>query len=328
MQPFAFTRASAVPEAIVAGARPDAAYLAGGTELLNWMRLGIAEPRELIDIGRLRTLEGISRLPGGGLRIGALTRLNDVAQHSDVMRDYPVLSQAILKSASAQLRNLATVGGNPLQRTRCAYFRQDDLVPCNKRSPGSGCSARNGLNDKHAIFGWNEACVATHPADPPVALAALDAVVTTTGLKGDRRIPVRELILLPSLERPDIDTVLHPGELITGYELPAPARLSAYLKVRERESYEYATVSCAVVLERDGDRIGRARIALGSVAHRPWRLDETERRLVGTRIGSAAARAAVEAGFADARPLAMNSYKVALARNAVLRTLETVEGLA
>lgn len=328
MQPFAYARPTTIGEALAAGTRPHAAYLAGGTELLNWMRLGIAAPAEVVDIARLPELDGVTRLPGGGLSIGALTRLNDAAQHPDVVRDYPVLSQAILKSASAQLRNLATVGGNPLQRTRCAYFRQDDLVPCNKRAPGSGCSALHGLNDRHAIFGWSDACVATHPADPPVALAALDAVVTTQAPGGVRRIPVRDLILLPTAEHPDVDTVLRPGELITGYELPAAAPRSAYLKIRERESYEYATVSCALALEMDGDRIARARIALGSVAHRPWRLDETERRLIGVKIGSDEARGAVNAGFADARPLAMNAYKVPLARNAVLRTLETVRGLA
>ena len=326
MQPFAYLRPDDVPTALSEGARPDTAYLAGGTELLNWMRLGITGSTQLVDIGRLPGLDGVTRLAGGGLRIGALTTLNDAAQHPDVVREYPVLSQAILKSASAQLRNLATIGGNPLQRTRCAYFRQDDLVPCNKRAPGTGCSALHGYNDRHAVFGWTEACVATHPADPPVALAALDAVVTTSGPGGERRIPVRELILLPSPDHPEVDTVLRTGELITGYELDEAAPTSAYLKVRERESYEYATVSCAVALDLDGDRIARARVALGSVAHRPWRLEETERRLVGTVIGSGAARAAVDAGFADARPLSGNAHKIPLARNAVLRALRTAGG--
>jgi xanthine dehydrogenase YagS FAD-binding subunit len=323
MQPFAYARSDTLSDALKRGAQPNTVYLAGGTELLNWMRLGIAEPEQVIDIGRLRELDGVTRLPSGGLRIGALTRLNEAAQHPDVVRDYPVLSEAILKSASAQLRNLATVGGNPLQRTRCAYFRQDDLVPCNKRAPGTGCSALHGYNDKHAIFGWNETCVATHPADPPVALTVLDAVVTTERPGGGRRLPVRELIVLPTRERPERDTVLTPGELITGYELAEPAHMSAYLKIRERESYEYATVSCAVALEMHGERIARARIALGSVAHRPWRLDATEERLAGLRIGSPEAKAAIEAGFVDARPLSMNAYKIALAKNAVARTLET-----
>jgi xanthine dehydrogenase YagS FAD-binding subunit len=328
MQPFAYHLATDLADALRMGGRARTAYLAGGTELLNWMRLGIAEPEQIVDIGRVPELDGISRAAGGGLRIGALTRLNDAAQHPDVVRGFPALSQAILKSASAQLRNLATIGGNPLQRTRCAYFRQDDLVPCNKRAPGSGCSALQGYNNRHAIFGWSETCVATHPADPPVALAALDAVVEMLGPGGRRQMPVRDFIILPTPEHPEIDTALHAGELITGYHLPSPAPRSAYLKVRDRESYEYATVSCAVAIEMDGPRIGRARIALGSVAHRPWRLDETERRLVGTRIGSPEASAAVDVGFADARPLPMNAYKIPLARNAVLRTLEMAAGEA
>ncbi len=328
MRPFVYSRAASTGDALSRGAHPGTAYLAGGTELINWMRLGIDEPTRVVDIGRLHDLAGISRLADGSLRVGALTTLNDAAQHPDVVRDYPVLSEAILKSASAQLRNLATVGGNPLQRTRCAYFRQDDAAPCNKRTPGSGCSALHGLNDKHAIFGWTDACVATHPADPPVALAALDAVVVTKTLAGGRRIPVDDLVVTPTTERPDVDNVLAPGELIVAYELGAPAPRSAYLKIRERESYEYATVSCAVALELDGQRIVRARIALGSVAHKPWRLDESERRLVGTLIGSSDARAAIDAGFAEARALSMNGYKIQLAKNAVVRTIELAGGAA
>ena len=267
MQPFAYSRPSGVEDAMRAGAAPGAAYLAGGTELLNWMRLDIATPGSVIDVARLPGLEGMTSLSDGGLRIGGLTKLNDAAEHPDVMRDYPVLSQAILKSASAQLRNLATVGGSPLQKTRCAYFRQDDLVPCNKRRPGSGCSALEGFHDKHAIFGWTKTCVATHPADPPVALAALDAQIVLRSVRGERRLPMRDFIVVPTPEQPDIDNRLEPGELVIAFELPAPARRSAYLKVRERQSYEYATVSCAAALEMNGDRIARARIAVGSVAH-------------------------------------------------------------
>jgi xanthine dehydrogenase YagS FAD-binding subunit len=321
MQPFAYSRPTTVSQALLLAKEPRTVFLAGGTEILNWMRLGITEPHHVVDIGRLQELEGVRRIDGG-IWIGALTKLNDVALHPDVVRDYPVLSQAILKSASAQLRNLATVGGNPLQRTRCSYFRQDDVVPCNKRDPGTGCSALEGYHDRHAIFGWTEACVATHPADPPVALAALDAIVLTLSVSGPRRIPVKDLILLPTHENPNIDTILQPGELITGYEIGGLARNSAYLKIRERESYEYATVSCAVSLDLNGSRIERARVALGSVAHKPWRLLETEKRLAGTELGSAQAVAAVEAGLLDARPLPQNAYKVRLARNAVLRTLQ------
>ena len=321
MQNFAYARAGSVPEALAEFQRANTAVLAGGTELLNWMRLGVAAPERVIDISRIAELEEIVPLANGGLRIGALARLNDVAGHARVAADFPVLEQAIHKAASPQLRNLATIGGNLLQKTRCAYFRSEEPVPCNKRIPGSGCSALHGLNDKHAVFGWSEKCVATQPSDPAVALVALDATLVTESLSGGRRIPCREFHTLPG-ERPEIDNVLATGELIVAIEVPAAPRRSFYLKVRERESYEYATVSAAVVVDLDGEVIREARIALGSVAHRPWRLAETERRLPGTRVGSAEARAAIDAGFADARPLEHNAYKVALARNAVLRVLE------
>jgi xanthine dehydrogenase YagS FAD-binding subunit len=323
MMPFAYARAASVDQALAAGAAPDTAYLAGGTELLNWLRLGIAAPVRMLDIARLDGLDGIEPMPDGGLRIGALVRLNDAALHEAVLQDYPVLSQAILKAASAQLRNLATIGGNPLQKTRCAYFRAEEVLPCNKRAPGSGCSARHGINDKHAIFGWTDDCVATQPSDPAVALAALDAVFVTAHQDGGRRIPATELHRLPG-DHPERDNVLRYGELITAIELFGPARRSAYLKVRERESYEYATVSAAAVLDMDGGVIRHARIALGSVAHRPWRLDATEQQLEG--VGATdreALRSAIEASFAEARPLAHNAYKIPLARNAALRVIET-----
>jgi xanthine dehydrogenase YagS FAD-binding subunit len=323
MTPFAYARAMTLDQAIAAAAEPDTAFLAGGTELLNWLRLGITAPTRVVDITRLDALERIEPLPDGGLRIGALVRLNDAAQHETVIRDYPVLSQAILKAASAQLRNLATLGGNPLQKTRCAYFRAEERLPCNKREPGSGCSALHGINDKHAIFGWTDTCVATQPSDPAVALAALDAVFVTARREGGRQIPATEFHTLPG-EYPERDNVLRCGELITAIELPAPARRSAYLKVRERESYEYATVSAAAALEMDGSTIRRARVALGSVAHRPWRLEAAERQLAG--IGAtdrAALRSALEASFAEARPLSHNAYKIPLARNAALRVIET-----
>ncbi|HUZ65465.1 MAG TPA: FAD binding domain-containing protein, partial [Acetobacteraceae bacterium] len=295
--------------------------------LLNWMRLGIAVPARVVDVSRIPGLDRIAELPGGGLRIGALVRLNDAAQHAAVARDYPVLSQSILKAASAQLRNLATVGGNPVQRTRCPYYRAEEALPCNKRTPGSGCAALHGVNDRHAIFGWTDACVATQPSDPAVALAALDAQIVTESENGGRRIPARTFHTLPA-DGPERHNVLRQGELIVGIELPAPAPRSAYVKIRERESYEYATVSAAVAVEMDGEVVRAARIALGSVAHRPWRLDASETRLAGTRIGSPQARAAVDAGFADARPLAHNAHKVSLARNAVLRALEIAGGMA
>src|SRR5260221_13291599 len=291
MQSFVYGHAADIGEALANGDAPNTVFLAGGTELLNWLRLGVAKPARVIDLARLKGFADITRLPGGGLRIGALARLNDVALNDDVARDYPVLSQAILKSASAQLRNLATIGGNPLQKTRCGYFRAEETLPCNKRKLGSGCSALKGINDKHAIFGWSEACVATQPSDPATALAALDAIFIAAHKDGERRIKAVDFHTLPG-DTPHIENTLQHGELITGVELPAPAPHSAYLKLRERESYEYAIVSAAAALDLDGGVIRRARIALGSVAHRPWRLEEAQRRLVRCPPGSPAAAAA------------------------------------
>lgn len=321
MRGFSYARAASRPEALVLAAMPGTMMLAGGTELLNWMRIGIADPAQVLDIGRVPELDGIEALPDGGLRIGALARLNDVAQHDAVRTHYPVLSTSLLKAASAQLRNLATIGGNLMQRVRCPYFRAEEPTPCNRRVPHSGCAALHGLNEKHAIFGWTEHCVAVQPSDPAVALAALDAVIVTDHPDGTRRIPARDFHVLPDAD-PAAHNVLRHGELITAIELGVPAPKSAYLKVRERESYEYATVSAAVALDIDGEVIRRARVALGSVAMRPWRLDEAERRLAGQRLDSLAVADAVRAGFADARPLSGNAYKVTLARNAVLRAVE------
>lgn len=321
MRDFSYAQASSRADAVALAQSLDTMILAGGTELLNWMRIGIAEPTRVVDITRVLGMEGVEVLPNGGVLIGALTKLNDAAEHPLIRDPYPVLSEAILQSASAQIRNLATIGGNPLQRVRCPYFRADEPTPCNKRVAGSGCAALDGFNEKHAIFGWTTDCVAVHPADPPVALAALDAVYVTEDKSGGRRIPARSFNVLPG-EDPTAHSVLRHGELITGIEVGAPAPKSTYLKVRERESYEFATVSAAVALDLDGDVIRRARIALGSVAMRPWRLDETEKRLVGQRLGSAAVNAAVDAGFAEARPLSSNAYKIKLARNAALRAIE------
>jgi xanthine dehydrogenase YagS FAD-binding subunit len=321
MEPFEYERASSTDAALALGSSSGSAFLAGGTELLNWMRIGIEKPRKIIDISRIEGLSQIRETPSGVLTIGALSKLNDIAQHPQVVRDYPVLSQSILKAASAQIRNLATIGGNPLQRVRCPYFRADEPTPCNKRVVGSGCAALHGFNEKHAIFGWTEDCVAVQPSDPAVALAALDAVFITDRPEGGRRIAARDFHVLPG-ENPAAHHRLGAGELITVVELSRAWPKSAYLKIRERESYEYATVSVAVALELDGDVITNARVALGSVAMRPWRLDETERRLVGQRLGSAGMNAAVDAGLADARPLSRNGYKVVIARNTVLRTID------
>jgi xanthine dehydrogenase YagS FAD-binding subunit len=321
MLPFRYARAATVDQAIAAGAAPNTAFLAGGTELLNWLRLGVAAPARLVDITRLDGLAGIETLPDGGLRIGALAALSEVARHERVVRDYPVLHQAIVKAASPQLRNLATIGGNPLQHTRCPYYRSAEPLPCNKRVSGSGCSARYGLNDRHAIFGWTDDCVATQPSDPAVAFAALDAVIATERAAGGRRIPATALHPLPAPPWPH--HVLEPGELITAIELPPPAPRSAYVKVRERESYEYATVSAAVVVEVDGTTIRRARLALGSVAHRPWRLTATEQALAGIDTGNAGElRRSLDESFADARPLAHNGHKIPLAKAAAFRAIE------
>src|ERR1700729_948055 len=308
MKNFSYARPSSIHQMIELAATPDAMILAGGTELLNWTRIGIAEPTKLVDITRVAGLEGIEQLPNGVVSIGALTKLNDVALHPFILKSYPVLSTSILKAASAQIRNLATIGGTPLQRVRCPYFRADEPTPCNKRTPRTGCAALHGLNEKHAIFGWTDDCVAVQPSDPAAALAALDAVIVTESKHGGRRIPARSFNVLPS-EDPAGHSILRHGELIVGIEIGGAAPKSAYLKIRERESYEFATVSAAVALDLDGDVIRRARVALGSVAMRPWRLEETERRLVGQKLGSPAIEAAVAAGFVDARPLSSNTYK-------------------
>ncbi|MEU3985109.1 FAD binding domain-containing protein [Streptomyces sp. NPDC026672] len=321
MRSFGYVRAESVPEALESGRDPDTLFLAGGTELLNWARIGIEEPARLVDIGRLPGLADIGPLDGDGVRIGALARLNDVAQHPAVVSAYPVLSQSILKAASAQLRNLATIGGNPVQRTRCPYFRSTGPVACNKRVPGSGCAALHGVNERLAVFGWTEDCVATQPSDPAVALACLDAVIVTRHEDGGRRIPATAFHTLPG-EDPGAHNVLRPGELITAIELGAPAPRSAYVKVRERQSYEFALVSAAAAVEVADGLIVRARLALGSVALRPWRLYDAENALVGLRPGSPEVRDAVTAGFRESRPLSSNAYKIPLARNAALRALD------
>jgi xanthine dehydrogenase YagS FAD-binding subunit len=321
MREFSYARALSVADAVALSTSPQTMVLAGGTEILNWARIGIEEPARLVDITRIPGLDQIEALPHGGLRIGALVKLNDAAQGHHVRANYPVLSQAILKAASAQLRNLATIGGNPLQRVRCVYYRADESTPCNKRVPGTGCAALHGFNEKHAIFGWTDDCVAVQPSDPASALAALDAVIVTEDGHGGRRIPATEFHVLPG-DDPTAHNVLRHGEIIVAVEVATPAPKSAYLKIRERESYEYATVSAAVVLSMNDDVIQTARIALGSVAMRPWRLYETEKRLEGQRLGSPAVAAAVDAGFSDARALSSNAYKIELARNATLRTIE------
>lgn len=329
MQSFAYERAATLAQAIGAAAEPDTAVIAGGTELLNWMKDGITAPRRLVDLNGLSGLDGIA-IDDHGLRIGALARMSDLAEHPAIRRDWPAVSQALLQSASGQIRTMASIGGNLMQRTRCPYFRAEVDLPCNRRRPGSGCAALAGEDRSAAIFGWTEQCVATHPSDVAAALAALDAVVHVDGPGGPRAIPITEFHRLPD-EESVRETVLEPGELITAITVPASAaaRRSHYLKLRERASYEFALVSAAVGLDLDGAVIREARIALGGVAAKPWRLREAEKALRGvTPADEPALRRAVDAGFAEARPLRRNGFKVELAKRAVIRALQIVGGVA
>ena len=321
MKPFRYERSDSVLDAVAMMAEtPRAAFLGGGTNLVDLMKLEVATPDVLIDVRRL-TSTRIEELPDGGLRIGAAVPNSDLAADRTVRRRYPVLSEALLSGASGQLRNLATTGGNLLQRTRCVYF-QDVTTPCNKREPGSGCSAREGFNRELAILGWSDACVATHPSDMAVAMAALDAVVRTQGPKGERTIPLTELHRLPG-DEPERDTVLEHGELITAVDLP-PLRFatnSRFRKVRDRASYAFALVSVAAALDVADGVVRDVRIALGGVAHKPWRARRAEAALRGTPPTENSFRAAAEAELADARPLSGNAFKIPLARNALVRTM-------
>jgi xanthine dehydrogenase YagS FAD-binding subunit len=312
VRPFAYERATDAGAAVSAAGQPGSMFLAGGTNLVDLMKLGVARPERLIDIAKLK-LDSIEELPDGGLSVGATLSNTGLAAHRAVRERYPVLAQAVLSGASGQVRNLATVGGNLLQRTRCPYF-QDVSKPCNKRSPGSGCPAREGEHRNLAVIGHSEHCVATHPSDMAVALAALDARVKTNA----RTLALDDLYRVPG-DPPDRDTVLEPGELITAIELPPPrprAR-SAYRKVRDRASFAFALVSAAVVAGAE-DRTFR--IALGGVAPVPWRARLAEQALAsGDSFGAAA-----EAELAQAQPLRDNAFKVTLARNVLVRTLEEV----
>lgn len=327
MKPFEYRRARDAPAAVAAvRSRPDAAFLAGGTNLVDHMRLGVAAPELLVDVSRL-PLDRVEQLPDGGLRIGAEVRNSDLAADPLVRARYPVLARALLSGASGQLRNLATTGGNLLQRTRCPYF-QDVTTPCNKREPGSGCSALDGHNRDHAVLGASLECVATHPSDMAVALAALDASVLVQGSEGQRRISVVGFHRLPG-DQPQQDTVLEHGDLITGVELPALpfAHNSRYRKVRDRASFAFALVSVAAALDvRDGV-VADARVALGGVAHKPWRAYRTEERLRGTAPAEEVFRTAAEAELAAAEPLPDNGFKVPLARNAIVSVLREVAGV-
>jgi xanthine dehydrogenase YagS FAD-binding subunit len=319
MKSFTYARATSVDEAARSAAASGAVFVGGGTNLVDLMKLRIVEPEALVDVSRL-PLDGVDELPGGGLRIGATMRNSDLAVESRVRQRYPVLSQALLAGASGQIRNMATVGGNLLQRTRCPYF-QDVSKPCNKRRPGSGCPAIEGEHRGLAIFGHSDSCVATHPSDMAVALAALDARVETV----KRSVPLGDFYVLPG-ERPEIETVLEPGELIVAVSLDRPLEgaRSAYRKVRERASFAFALVSVAVVVAVSDGVVRSARIAFGGVAPRPWRASFAEEGLVGEPVRSESFARAAEAELARARPLRDNAFKVELARRVLVRTLTEV----
>ena len=322
MKPFAYQRTpdAAAAVATVAGGGPGAMYLGGGTNLVDLMRLGVAEPALLVDVTGLPH-DRIEELPGGGLRIGAAVSNSDLAASQAVRERYPVLGRALLAGASGQLRNLATVGGNLLQRTRCAYF-QDISKPCNKRQPGTGCPAREGDHRNLAIIGHSAHCVATHPSDMAVALTALRAVVRVTGPGGERAIDMPGLHRLPG-DRPERDTVLEPGDLITAVELrplPRGAR-SQYRKVRDRASFAFALVSVAAILDLSGDVISDCRIALGGVAHAPWRAQRAEAALAGAPPTPENFGRAADAELAGAAPLRDNTFKVPLARQLLISVL-------
>ena len=335
MIPFSYARAVDTADALRLGATSGARYLGGGTNLVDLMRETIERPGTLVDVmGLPGTIE---ECPDGGLLIGAATRNTALAEHRAVRTRYPVLTRAIVAGASPQIRNMATVGGNILQRTRCAYFYDQDGSRCNKRAPGQGCDAIDGFNRSHAILGTSSACVATHPSDMCVALAALGAIVHLRGAAGERTVPLTDLHRVPG-DHPEVETVLEPGELITAVELPALpfAARSTYRKVRDRASYAFALVSVAAALELEGDASIRGpvqggtvtdvRLALGGVATKPWRAWRAEEALAGRPATRESFRAAAEAELADARPLRDNEFKIDLATRTIVAVLGELTG--
>jgi len=323
MQSFDYRKTDTVAAAVSAGGTPTARFIAGGTTLVDLMKLNVENPATVIDINSL-PLTKVERAPDGGMRIGAMVRNSDLAHHATVQQEYAVLSQALLSGASPQLRNMATTGGNLLQRTRCYYFR-DTASPCNKREPGSGCSALDGFNRIHAVLGGSEHCIATNPSDMAVAMMALEAVVHTSGPQGERAIPLNEFYLLPG-NTPQRETVLAPGELVTYVtlpKLPGGAR-SFYLKRRDRASYEFALASAAVVANVQNGSFQHIRVALGGVGTRPWRSPEAEHVLQGRAANEANFRAAADAALRNAKPMHDNAFKIELAKRTLVRALATV----
>ena len=330
MKPFQFVHVKDTVEAIAATAKSrtaqqgaDIRFIAGGTTLIDLMKLNVEIPQKLVDVTHL-SLDKIDASPDGGLTIGAMVRNSDVAHHPVVEKSYRVLSEAILSGATVQLRNMATTGGNLLQRTRCMYFR-DTAMPCNKREPGSGCAAITGINRGLAILGTSEHCIASNPSDMNVALAALEATIHVRGAKGERSIPIGDFHLLPG-NTPDRETVLEPGDLITHVTLPAPApgSRSLYIKLRDRASYEFALASAAGVVTTSGGKITRARVALGGVGTKPWRSPEAEAALSDQSATEDVFRKAADAALRDAKPQSQNGFKVELAKRCLVYALQQV----
>jgi xanthine dehydrogenase YagS FAD-binding subunit len=325
MRPFSYKVPSSIGQA-TSDFGQNSDFVAGGTTLVDLMKLEVMTPSLLVDINRL-PMRGIE-LASDGLRIGALEKMSDVAQNQEVVANYPVISQALLKSASAQLRNMASMGGNLLQRTRCGYFR-DVSTPCNKRQPGSGCSAIDGWNRTHAILGTSSSCVATHPSDLAVALVALDASILLQSGNNDRLVKLDDFYRVPG-ETPDRENQLKPGELITEIRVPRLpwAQRSAYLKIRDRESYEFALTSVAVALDVDANNVRDARVAVGGVGTKPWNLPKVREALIGRPLNQETFEAAAKLATEGAKPLRHNGFKVELVQRAIVRALMNLGGLA
>jgi len=325
MQPFTYAEASTLPSALDLAAANDAMFVAGGTDMLQLLQEDVLSPATLVGIGHL-PFAGVE-IDADGARIGAMARLSAVADDTRIQQLFPLLAQALMETASPQVRNMATIGGNLLQRTRCLYFR-DSAAPCNKRRPGSGCAAMDGQNRINAVFGGSRSCIAAYPGDMAVALVALDATLETRGPQGPRHIKIADLHVVPG-DTPQVETVLHPGEIITCVRIPANAvaASSHYLKVRDRASFEWALVSVAAALRRDGEFVHAARIVAGAVGTIPWRLPNVEARLAGHRLDRESARAAGQAAAEGADPRPGNTYKVRLLQNAVERALLIAGGL-
>ena len=326
METFSYVKAPSIDKAVASA--QQAKFIAGGTTLVDLMKLNVETPKTLVDINLL-PLDKIEKLPDGGLRIGALVRNSDLAWNADVQKSYTVLSEALLSGASPQLRNMATTGGNLLQRTRCMYFREPSAgtpggYGCNKRTPGSGCAAIEGFNRMHAVLGTSEHCIATHPSDMCVAMAALEAVIRVEGPKGKRTIAFIDFHKLPA-DTPHVENALEPGELVTYVDLPKPVEgaKSTYLKLRDRASYEFALSSTAIVVRVEGGHIRYIRVAMGGVGTKPWRSHEAEAALLGKPANAATFKAAAEAALAKARPQKDNAFKVELAKRCLVRSLKT-----